>query len=155
MSLGERLKIARKNKGLTQKQLADCIGSKHNSVSDWENQKSKPDPDTIELICGTLDITPNYLLGIQPKEQAFITKEEQRHLHKYRSLDDKGKHTVDTVLEMEYNRCNAEHTEVATIKPEENKLHLLPTAAHNDAITEPEELEKTKRDLAKLKRPVK
>lgn len=153
MSLGERLKIARKNKGLTQKQLADYIGSKHNSVSDWENQKSKPDPDTIELICGTLDITPNYLLGIQPKEQAFITKEEQRHLHKYRSLDDKGKHTVGTILEMEYNRCNAECAEMAMIKPDENKPHLLPVAAHNDIITEPGELEKTKRDIAKLKRP--
>lgn len=125
MSLGERLKIARKNKGLTQKQLADYIGSKHNSVSDWENQKSKPDPDTIELICGTLDITPNYLLGIQPKTQILITKEEQDHLHKYRSIDNKGKHTVDTVLEMEYIRCN--------------KPHLVPFAAHaRDGATKEE-----------------
>lgn len=26
-------------------------------------------------------------------------------IHKYKLLDDKGRHTVDTVLEMEYNRC--------------------------------------------------
>ena len=50
MAFGERLRNARKNKGLTQKQLADLIGAKHNSISDWENNKNRPDPDTIEYI---------------------------------------------------------------------------------------------------------
>jgi transcriptional regulator with XRE-family HTH domain len=61
-TFGSRLKEARKAKGFTQKQLADAIGAKHNSVSNWENDQNKPDPDTIELICGVLDIEPNYLL---------------------------------------------------------------------------------------------
>lgn len=78
---------------MTQKQPANYIGAKHNSVSDWENQKSKPDPDTIELICGILDIALNYLLGVQHKEQAFIIKAEQDHLHNYQHIDEKGKHT--------------------------------------------------------------
>lgn len=153
-TLGQRLKEARKNKKLTQKQLADKIGAKHNSVSNWENDQNKPDPDTIELICGVLDIEPNYLLSKDMRTSSpTVNHSEEELLHKYRSLDDKGKHTVDTILEMEYNRCNAECAEVATIKPEENKPHLLPVAAHNDTITEPGELEKTMRDLAKLKRP--
>ncbi len=125
-------------------------------MSDWENQKSKPDPDTIELICGTLDITPNYLLGIQHKEQAFITEAEQDYLNKYRFIDEKGKHTVNTVLEMEYNRCNSANLSRATKgRPEDDKSYLLPKAAHNDSITDLEELEKTKRDLAKLMKPEK
>lgn len=61
-TFGLRLKEARKAKGLTQKQLAETIGAKHNSISNWENDQNKPDPDTIELICGVLDIEPNYLL---------------------------------------------------------------------------------------------
>lgn len=76
-------------------------------------------------------------------------------INKYHSLDEKGKHTVDTVLEMEYNRCKDNCSEESMIKPKEDKSHLLPMAAHNDTITEPEELEKTIRDLAKLKRPKK
>ena len=64
MSFGEKLKQARKNKHLTQKQLAEKIGAKHNSVSNWENNQNKPDPDTIELICGVLDINPNFLFEI-------------------------------------------------------------------------------------------
>ena len=61
-TLGSRIKQARKNKGLTQRQLADLIGAKHNSISNWEKDQNKPDPDTIELLCGVLDITPNWLL---------------------------------------------------------------------------------------------
>ena len=60
MTFGEKLKIARKAKKFTQKQLADLVGAKHNSVSDWESDKSKPDMDTVELICGALDLTPTY-----------------------------------------------------------------------------------------------
>ena len=56
MTFGQRLRKARKERGFTQKQLADLIDAKHNSVSDWENDKNKPDPDTIEYICGALDI---------------------------------------------------------------------------------------------------
>ena len=62
LSFGEKIKLARKSKKLTQKQLAEKIGAAHNSISDWENNKNKPDPDTIELLCVVLDITPNYLL---------------------------------------------------------------------------------------------
>ena len=65
---GDRLKNARKLKGLTQKELADMINAKHNSVSNWENNHNKPDPDTIELLCGVLDVSPNYLLGVSSPE---------------------------------------------------------------------------------------
>lgn len=61
MTFGERLKAARKNKNMTQKQLAIMIGAAHNSISNWENDQNKPDPDTIEILCGTLGISPNYL----------------------------------------------------------------------------------------------
>lgn len=63
MTFGEKIKKARKEKGLTQKQLASLINVKHNSISNWENNQNKPDPDTIELLCGALSMTPSYLLG--------------------------------------------------------------------------------------------
>ena len=63
VSFGSNLKAARVKKGLTQKELAALIGAKHNSVSNWENDQNKPDPDLIEIICGVLEITPNYLFN--------------------------------------------------------------------------------------------
>nr|DAH33355.1 MAG TPA: hypothetical protein [Caudoviricetes sp.] len=69
MTFGEKIRSARLLKGYTQKQLADLINAKHNSVSDWEKDKSKPDMDTIELICGTLDLNPSYLLGTKTDDE--------------------------------------------------------------------------------------
>lgn len=102
LTFGEKIKEARKQKNLTQKQLADLIGAAHNSISDWENNKNKPDPDTIELLCGALKITPNYLLAsteddFSPKEKLLIKKYRLISTH---SPD--GAVVVDTVLDREY-----------------------------------------------------
>lgn len=67
MTFGEKIRQARKAKKMTQKELAQLINAKHNSISNWENDQNKPDPDTIELLCGVLDLTPNELLGISDK----------------------------------------------------------------------------------------
>ena len=69
MTFGEKLRLARNAKDLTQKEFADLIGAKHNSVSDWERDKSKPDMDMVELICGALDLTPTYLMGTKSDEE--------------------------------------------------------------------------------------
>ena len=61
MTFGDIIRNARKEKELTQKELAEMINAKHNSISDWENNKSKPDIGTIELLCGVLGISPNLL----------------------------------------------------------------------------------------------
>lgn len=37
MTFGEKIKQARIAKKLTQKQLAEKINAKHNSISDWES----------------------------------------------------------------------------------------------------------------------
>ncbi len=62
MTFGEKIKTARISKHYTQRQLAELINAKHNSISDWEKDKSKPDMDTVELICGALDLSPGYLM---------------------------------------------------------------------------------------------
>ena len=104
LTFGEKIKAARKLKGLTQKQLAEKIDAKHNSVSDWENNKNKPDPDTIELLCGVLDIAPNYLLAVGADE---FSPAEKLLIKKYRDLDDTGRKHVDTVISWEFERLLA------------------------------------------------
>lgn len=102
LTFGEKLKEARKQKNFTQKQLAKLIGAAHNSISDWENNKNKPDPDTIELLCGVLKVTPNYLLAsteedFSPKEKSFIKK--------YRFISEhspEGVKTVNYILDREH-----------------------------------------------------
>ena len=104
MTFGEKIKDARKHKHLTQKQLAELIGAAHNSISDWENDKNKPDPDTIELICGILDIAPNYLLGKDDEALTPFDKELLNNFH-YK-LDDYGRENVLHVIKIEISRVN-------------------------------------------------
>lgn len=124
LTFGEKLKEARKTKQLTQKQLADKIGAKHNSVSDWENNKNKPDPDTIELLCGVLDITPNYLLSSEPSEFSPV---EKLLIQKYRSLDSFGQETVNMILEHELTRMGRFLEKDRTISNLQNHLSLQTT----------------------------
>lgn len=125
LTFGGKIKEARKAKHFTQKQLAEKIGAKHNSVSDWENNKNKPDPDTIELLCGVLDITPNYLLSLETVEFSPV---EKLLIKKYRSLDPHGKDMVGTVLNKEFDRCQS--MKKAEITPLPDRSYLDPVAAH-------------------------
>lgn len=93
MTFGKKLRIARQKKGYTQKELAKLVGAKHNSVSNWENDQNKPDPDTIELICGVLGITPNYILGASQDE--IMDERSKALIKKYQSLNETGKDDVD------------------------------------------------------------
>lgn len=106
LTFGEKIKASRKLKELTQKQLAVKIGAKHNSVSDWENNKNKPDPDTIELLCGVLEITPNYLLAT---ESEGFSLSEKLFIKKFRGLDEIGREHINNVLEWESQRIKSIH----------------------------------------------
>lgn len=103
MTFGEKIRESRIALKLTQKQLADKIGAKHNSISDWENDKNKPDPNTIELLCGVLNISPNYLLNSNSDDFSLYEKEL---IKKYRALDEHGKELIDSILDKEYQRCH-------------------------------------------------
>lgn len=112
MTFGSRLKTARKEKRLTQKELAAKIGAAHNSISNWENDQNMPDPDTIQNLCWALDVQPNYffsydleshsLASAPSKHSLNLSSEEQSLIEKFRSLDNRGKSAVLTVLNHEY-----------------------------------------------------
>ena len=105
MTFGKRLKKARNEKNMTQRELANLLSVKHNSISNWENDINKPDPDTIELICGILEITPNYLLATSSED---FSPAEKLVIKRYRALDPHGKEMVDIVLQKEYERSMTE-----------------------------------------------
>ncbi len=130
-TFGERLKSARTSLKLTQKELASKIDAKHNSISDWENNKNKPDPDTIELLCGVLGITPNYLLGTGNDDALF--PHEKTLIVKYRQLDAHGVKMVNMVLEEEYTRSISIQE---PIEQEESNLIHIPASPYKASAGE-------------------
>ena len=61
MGIAEKLKDARKRAGMTQKDVEEKTDSriKANTISNWEQGVSRPDVDSIALLCKLYDINPN------------------------------------------------------------------------------------------------
>ena len=62
-SIGEFIQILRKEKGLTQKELAEIIGLSDKTISKWENGNSLPDTSMLLPLCKVFGITVNELLS--------------------------------------------------------------------------------------------
>ena len=124
---------------LTMDELAKLIGVSTPTVQRYESGEIKNvRRDKIKSLADALQCSPAYLMGWSDKPNLLnsLTKQEQSLLHKYQSIDEKGKHTVDTILEMEYIRCNKPHLMV-------DAAHERPGAtaedkAHDDAIMDDE-----------------
>ena len=58
----DRLKKARKNKGLTQEQLAVKISVERSSVGKYESANVIPSPEVLKRIANELDVSVDYLL---------------------------------------------------------------------------------------------
>lgn len=118
VQIGYKIKEARKQKNLTQKQLADLIGASHNSLSDWENDKNKPDLDTIGMICDVLDITPNYLFGKEDDALSPFDKELLNNFHN--KLDDMGRDNVLYIIDNEIKRVE----QINQLKAQSKQAHI-------------------------------
>lgn len=123
--IGYRLKEAREQKNLTQQQLADLIGASHNSINDWENDKNKPDLDTIGMLCDVLDITPNYLFG---KDGDALSPFDKELLNKFHNkLDDMGRDNVLYIIDNEIKRVE----QINQLKAQNEKIQIDNTEESN------------------------
>ena len=59
----QRLRAARKAKGLTQEELAKKIHTKKATISNYENGYSSPNNETLSLLADILMTSVDYLLG--------------------------------------------------------------------------------------------
>ncbi|MDE6274259.1 MAG: helix-turn-helix domain-containing protein [Clostridiales bacterium] len=61
--VGENLKSARQQKGITQKQIAAELKKYQSEYSDYETGKIQLDYEKLVYLCRRFDITPNDLFG--------------------------------------------------------------------------------------------
>ena len=69
--IGERLAEIRKDRGDTQKSLADKLNVVMHTVSSWEQGKSEPSHDMLVRICRLYHVSADYLLGISNTDPAY------------------------------------------------------------------------------------
>ena len=78
MSFPERIKSLRIQRRYSQSELSKLIGVKNNTVWRWENNKTKPDTETIVKIAHALNTTASYLLGETENPEADIQSLAQK-----------------------------------------------------------------------------
>ena len=90
-TMGKRISELRKNKGMTQEQLAQRVGVTAQAVSKWENDLSCPDISILPQLAEALGVTTDELLGkVQLRSLAVEDGENSEN----------RKHTVNVRLNM-------------------------------------------------------
>ncbi len=102
MNIADRIQSLRKQKGMSQIELADAIGVSRQAVSKWESEQAIPDLDKIIAMSEIFGTTTDYLLkGIEPIEddpdaagapKSKMSKEDsialaEKLTHEYKALE--------------------------------------------------------------------
>lgn len=83
-NIGLFIQTLRKEKGLTQRELADRLGISDKAVSKWETARSMPDTSLLEPLCSELGISINELLiGEKLPPEDYVKKAEVTIMNLY------------------------------------------------------------------------
>lgn len=120
MKLGEIIKQYRIENNLTTAELASKCSLSKGYISMLENnfkpsgrkKDITPSIQAVKKLANGTGIEFDALLASidgDDSSDIALTDHERKHLEIYRSLDDKGQHTVDTVTQMEYERVKKDN----------------------------------------------
>ncbi len=126
----QRLKELRKEKNMTQVQLAEALGVSKGTVAMWEIGKREPNYETLNALSDVFDRRIDYILGYsEDASSAKLSEEEINQLGlwaaeesfyetvmAYLCLDEYGKNAVESVIRTEASRCREQGSQF----PEEN-----------------------------------
>jgi transcriptional regulator with XRE-family HTH domain len=74
MTLGEKIKNARKECALSQEQLAEKLCVSRSAIAKWETDKGIPDIENLKALSGVFEVSIDYLVG---NENDFRSKQHK------------------------------------------------------------------------------
>ena len=88
IKIGKFISDLRKQKNLTQENLAEKLGVTSKSVSRWENGNTMPDYSLLKDLCDELGINVNELLsGERIKDSDYMNKAEENFIMLKKKVD--------------------------------------------------------------------
>lgn len=102
-NITKNISYYRKLHGYTQKELANILGIKNSSVSNWEQGQNAPDIETIFKLCQLFQISVSDMFGcdVIEGESIRVTEFEKEILLAYRKSDSIGKELVHRALHLD------------------------------------------------------
>ena len=101
MSIGSTIKRLRREKDITQEQLAEYLGITSRAISQWERDRTAPDISQIPALCHIFDVSSDVLLGIDIEKN---NEKIKKYLDAARSLCHQGKWEEYTAILREANK---------------------------------------------------
>lgn len=98
--IGKFILICRKEKGLTQMQLAEKLNITNRAVSKWETGKSMPDASLMLDLCEILGITVNELLSGERIAMEDYKKKAEENLIELHSKKEKAQRDFGFILKI-------------------------------------------------------
>jgi transcriptional regulator with XRE-family HTH domain len=86
MSIGENIKNLREEKGISQKVLAEAIGSGENTVSGWEKNKNSPPGDKIVAMAKFFGCSTDQIL--LDESDRNVSEDMKALFRRYNELDE-------------------------------------------------------------------
>ncbi len=116
-NLQQNLKYYFKQKGISQKQLAEKLDVSQAAVTNWVKGKNAPDIEALIQICQLLNVPLEQLLGLEPAPK--LSSEDRAFFQKYCRLDSSGKNMIGLLVDHELERMEALSTgNILPIRPE-------------------------------------
>jgi tellurite methyltransferase len=81
--LARNISIYRKERGLTQEELAQILGLSFQAVSKWENAQTMPDISLLPQLSRTLEVSIDKLLGYVSQDKPITIYEEEYKTQEY------------------------------------------------------------------------
>lgn len=89
LATGKFISQKRKQKNLTQEQLAEKLGVSNKTVSKWETGKCMPDYSVVKALCDELEITVAELMdGEKSEEKSVRTYDEEQIMDLLKKIQD-------------------------------------------------------------------
>ena len=123
MTIGQRIKVARTESGLSQRELGERLGVSQAMIGQYEGGMRNPKYETIKRIADALGVTSDYLRGYtddpytrlarqvdmdhfgekEPPE-GWITEEERNLVEKFRDLSAEEQRRIKFLIDYDLDR---------------------------------------------------
>lgn len=121
MEFRDRLKLLRKSKNLSQKELGAVLSYNHSTIASYESGRNRPSYEDLIEIARHFKVSTDYLLGVtddpRPASDVVLDLDEQRLFRAMRVLDAQRKEELFVLLEwLEENQDEEEEFPSALLR---------------------------------------
>lgn len=106
-AIGSYIAKKRREKNLTQEQLAETLGVSNKTISKWENGKCMPDYSIIEQLCKELSVTLSELIAAEDSVRVYDDEQILDLLRRMQELERQKNILYGIILIVLGIACNA------------------------------------------------